>query len=95
MVLKESEFERVLTPGRPLSSIKFKGGVNVQNFMPAADRTWAWAHVHINDLVNNAPLTDHDVHDPEFGETHTHHHADADPGRHDHTPHVASPLEPR
>ncbi len=60
MVLKESEFERVLTPGRPLSSIKFKGGTNVQNFMPAADRTWAWAHVHINDLINNAPLTDHD-----------------------------------
>lgn len=63
MVLKESEFERVLTPGRPLASIKFKGGVNATGFMPTADKTWAWAHVHVNDLVNNAPLTDHDFSD--------------------------------
>jgi zinc transport system ATP-binding protein len=41
------------------------------------------------------PLADHDVHHPDFGETHTHHHQDPGPARHDHTPHVASPLEPR
>jgi zinc transport system ATP-binding protein len=44
---------------------------------------------------DGAPLTDHEVHHPEFGETPTHHHAEPEPGRHDHTPHVASPLEPR
>lgn len=44
---------------------------------------------------DGAPLADHDVHHPDFGEVHTHHHGDPAPARHDHTPHVASPLEPR
>ena len=39
------------------------------------------------------PLADHEVHHPDFGETHTHHHEDR-PHR-DHAPHVASPLDPR
>jgi zinc transport system ATP-binding protein len=39
------------------------------------------------------PLADHEVHHPAFGEAHTHHHAD--PGRRDHSPHVASPLDGR
>lgn len=59
MVLREEEFERVNMPGRPLTSIKLKGA-NWQTFMPAADKTWAWAHVHINDIINNAALNDHD-----------------------------------
>jgi len=37
------------------------------------------------------PLADHEVHDADFGETHSHHHATRQHG--DHTPHVASPLE--
>jgi len=42
------------------------------------------------------PLADHEVHDADFGEAHTHHHLrDRDVAvRHDHTPHVASPLDP-
>jgi zinc transport system ATP-binding protein len=49
------------------------------------------------------PLADSEVHHPDFGEAHTHHHAHPgdDPGdhsgdhrgRHDHAPHVASPLD--
>lgn len=42
------------------------------------------------------PLADHEVHHPQFGEAHTHHHLrdpDVD-GRHDHTPNVAAPLDP-
>jgi zinc transport system ATP-binding protein len=37
------------------------------------------------------PLADHEVHHPDFGEAHTHHHAE--PGRRDHSPHVGSPLD--
>ncbi len=59
MVLREDEFERVTMPGRPLMSIKLKGA-NWQSFMPSADKTWAWAHVHINEIINNAALDDHD-----------------------------------
>lgn len=46
---------------------------------------------------DGAPLADHEVHDPRFGETHAHHHHDEDlrQRRHDHVPHVASPLERR
>ena len=41
------------------------------------------------------PLGDHEVHHADFGEAHTHHHLrDRDVARrHDHTPHVASPLD--
>ncbi|MCD4527203.1 metal ABC transporter ATP-binding protein [Nocardioides sp. cx-173] len=43
---------------------------------------------------DGAPLTDHEVHDPWLAEPHTdHHHHHAHAERHDHTPHVASPLE--
>jgi zinc transport system ATP-binding protein len=40
---------------------------------------------------DGAPLADHEVHHPDFGEAHTHHHAE--PGRRDHSPHVGSPLD--
>jgi zinc transport system ATP-binding protein len=43
------------------------------------------------------PLDDHEVHDAAFAEPHAHHHHprrhDDPSGRHDHAPHVASPLE--
>ena len=42
---------------------------------------------------DGAPLADHEVHHPHFGEAHTHHHAEA--GGRDHTPHVGSPLDGR
>jgi zinc transport system ATP-binding protein len=42
---------------------------------------------------DGAPLADHQVHDPRFAETHLHHHHADHAMRHDHTPHVASPLE--
>jgi zinc transport system ATP-binding protein len=38
------------------------------------------------------PLADHEVHQPQFGEAHSHHHHPTD--HHDHTPHVGSPLDP-
>ena len=42
------------------------------------------------------PLADHEVHHPDFGEAHTHHHLrDRNgEGRHDHAPHVVAPLDP-
>jgi hypothetical protein len=59
MVLCEDEFDRITMPGRPLTSVKLNGA-NWQTFMPAADKTWAWAHVHINEIINNAALNEHD-----------------------------------
>ena len=41
---------------------------------------------------DGAPLSDHDVHDPHFAEPHTHHHHPPT-ARHDHAPHVSSPLD--
>jgi zinc transport system ATP-binding protein len=42
---------------------------------------------------DGAPLADHEVHHPDFGEAHTHHHPE--PGGRDHSPHVGSPLDRR
>ncbi len=44
------------------------------------------------------PLADHEVHDPSYGEPHTHHHHphEGPPAvRHDHTPHLDSPVDRR
>lgn len=43
-------------------------------------------------VYDGAPLADHEVHSPDLGESHTHHHH-GDP-RIDHVPVVASPLDP-
>jgi zinc transport system ATP-binding protein len=40
---------------------------------------------------DGAPLADHEVHHPDFGEAHTHHHREAGPL--DHAPQVGSPLD--
>jgi zinc transport system ATP-binding protein len=40
---------------------------------------------------DGAPLGDHEVHAPEFGESHTHHHPTI--ARHDHVPQVSAPLD--
>ena len=38
--------------------------------------------------------TDHEVHDPSYGEPHTHHHhPPTAAGRHDHAPHLDSPVD--
>ncbi|MCW2844949.1 MAG: transporter [Nocardioides sp.] len=39
------------------------------------------------------PLADHEVHHPDFGEPHTHHHHATPAAQHDHAPDVAAPLE--
>jgi zinc transport system ATP-binding protein len=39
------------------------------------------------------PLADHEVHEPSYGETHSHHHPTG--ARHDHAPHIDSPLDRR
>ncbi len=44
---------------------------------------------------DGSPLADHEVHDPSYGESHSHHHHPAAPGRHDHTPHLDSPVDRR
>jgi zinc transport system ATP-binding protein len=46
---------------------------------------------------DGAPLADHEVHDPSYGEPHTHHHhLDGLPApRHDHAPHLESPVDRR
>jgi zinc transport system ATP-binding protein len=45
------------------------------------------------------PLSDHEVHDPSYGEPRTHHHHSHDGAqplaRHDHTPHLDSPVDRR
>jgi zinc transport system ATP-binding protein len=41
------------------------------------------------------PLADHEVHDPSYGETHSHHHGPGPSARHDHTPHLDSPVDRR
>ncbi|MDO7867159.1 metal ABC transporter ATP-binding protein [Nocardioides jiangxiensis] len=43
---------------------------------------------------DGAPLADHEVHGPLFGEIHTHHHPEGEPAK-PHRPQVASPLDPR
>jgi zinc transport system ATP-binding protein len=43
---------------------------------------------------DGARLADHEVHHPDFGESHTHHHH-PDPARRDHLPRVAAPFERR
>ena len=43
---------------------------------------------------DGAPLADHEVHHPDFGEAHSHHHHASDHrSRHDHVPSVVSPLD--
>jgi zinc transport system ATP-binding protein len=42
---------------------------------------------------DGAPLADHEVHDPVFGDPHTHHHQHGHVPARDHSPQVASPIE--
>ena len=44
-------------------------------------------------IYDGPPLADHEVHDPSYGETHSHHHTTD--VRHDHTPHLDSPVDRR
>jgi hypothetical protein len=46
LVLAESEFDRNLVPGRPLTSVILKA-TEAASFFPPDDQLWAWAHVQI------------------------------------------------
>jgi zinc transport system ATP-binding protein len=43
------------------------------------------------EAYDGAPLADHEVHRPDLGDSHTHHHTST--AHHDHAPHVGSPLD--
>lgn len=47
-VLKETEFERDLRPGRPLPSIRLRPEADPADIFPPDSQLWAWAHVHLN-----------------------------------------------
>jgi hypothetical protein len=57
LVLKEGEFTRDTTPGRPLQSVKLQGVTAAQIF-PPDDQLWAWAHVHVNGSLGTAHTPD-------------------------------------
>ena len=56
---------------------------------PLIDRTVVMRDGRV--AYDGPPLADHDVHDPDFGDGHTHHHPST--SHHDHAPHVGSPLD--
>lgn len=59
---------------------------------PLVDRAVVMRYGRV--AYDGAPLADHEVHDPAFGEAHAHHHHPrAD--HHDHVPHILSPLDAR
>lgn len=58
IVLTEEEFEEHKNSKEfPLPAITFTQG-NSTDFLPPSDQLWAWAHVHINEGIINAPLSD-------------------------------------
>ena len=57
MVLKRTEFKRINVPGRPLASFKLNDPPTA--IMADQNQTWAFSHVHINQKINNNPLSNH------------------------------------
>jgi hypothetical protein len=54
LVLAEDEFDRNLTPGRPLTSVRLKAP-DASSYFPSDDQLWAWAHVQIaGDIAGGA-----------------------------------------
>jgi hypothetical protein len=51
LLLKEAEFERDNSPGKPLPSIKLTAAANVAALFAPDTQLWAWAHVHVNDTL--------------------------------------------
>jgi zinc transport system ATP-binding protein len=61
---------------------------------PLVDRAVVMRDGRVTD--DGRPLADHEVHDPTYGEPHTHHHhPPTASGRHDHAPHLDSPVDRR
>ena len=57
IVLTEEEFEEHKnSKDLPLPAITFTQS-NSTDFLPPSDQLWAWAHVHINEGIINAPLS--------------------------------------
>jgi hypothetical protein len=48
IVLKDGEFERAATAGRPSPSIQLTAKARKQDIFPAIGQEFAWAHVHLN-----------------------------------------------
>jgi hypothetical protein len=57
LLLKESEFTRNDSPGRPLPSVTLNG-VTAAAVLPPADQLWAWAHVHMNGTMGSGHSPD-------------------------------------
>ncbi|HTY30750.1 hypothetical protein [Mycobacterium sp.] len=51
IVLADAEFTPAKTAGTPMPYIT----VTATNVFPPADELWAWAHVHVNDLLSSGP----------------------------------------
>ncbi|MDQ6831277.1 MAG: hypothetical protein M3081_20650, partial [Gemmatimonadota bacterium] len=51
VVLKDDEFKRVLTPGRPLPSFELTTKAKRTDLFPKTGEEWAWAHVHLNEAL--------------------------------------------
>jgi hypothetical protein len=57
VVLKDAEFTRDNTPGRPLPSFVLTSAARRSDIFPVAGQEWAWAHVHLNGMLAGTPAT--------------------------------------
>jgi hypothetical protein len=57
LVLKETEFTRNTSPGRPLPSVTLNG-VTPDVALGPDDQLWAWGHVHINGAFSTTHVPD-------------------------------------
>src|SRR5207253_2223289 len=48
VLLKDDEFTRNNTPGRPLTSFVLTPAAHPADIFPVVGQEWAWAHVHLN-----------------------------------------------
>ena len=55
VVLKDGEFKRNATPGRPLQSFVLTSAAQRNDIFPVAGQEWAWAHVHLNEVLGGTP----------------------------------------
>ncbi|HEV7509948.1 MAG TPA: hypothetical protein VGS07_34065 [Thermoanaerobaculia bacterium] len=68
VVLKDEEFKRSATPGRPLPAFVLTPQAKRGDLFPKPNQEWAWAHVHLNaDLANLGALKSVLDGDPDAG----------------------------
>ena len=60
LLLKETEFTRDNSPGKPLPSISLTPAANAAALFAPAEQLWAWAHVHVNDALGPGHAPDLD-----------------------------------